>query len=130
LAQAILHDPDILILDEPTTGLDPNQILEFRELIKRIGASKTVILSTHILQEVEAICDHLMIMNQGKILASGPIGEVSRSLQGDAVYHLRLSGGNKASYLKKTLCPSWASGGTGSSKGRATGNICGPRQPK
>jgi ABC-2 type transport system ATP-binding protein len=101
LAQAILHDPDILILDEPTTGLDPNQILEFRELIKRIGASKTVILSTHILQEVEAICDHLMIMNQGKILASGPIGEVSRSLQGDAVYHLRLSGGNKASYLKK-----------------------------
>jgi ABC-2 type transport system ATP-binding protein len=101
LAQAILHDPDILILDEPTTGLDPNQILEFRELIKRIGSSKTVILSTHILQEVEAICDHLMIMNQGKILASGAVGEVTRSLQGGSVLRLRLAGGTKTVYLKK-----------------------------
>jgi ABC-2 type transport system ATP-binding protein len=101
LAQAILHDPDILILDEPTTGLDPNQILEFRELIKRIGSSKTVILSTHILQEVEAICDHLMIMNQGKILASGAVGEVTRSLQGGSVLRLRLAGGQKQSISKK-----------------------------
>jgi ABC-2 type transport system ATP-binding protein len=101
LAQAILHDPDILILDEPTTGLDPNQILEFRQLIKRIGSSKTVILSTHILQEVEAICDHLMIMNQGKILASGPIGEVTKSLQGGNVFRLQLAGGTKSSYMKK-----------------------------
>ena len=62
LAQAILHDPPILILDEPTTGLDPNQIIEIRELIKSLGESKTVILSTHILQEVEAICSNVIIL--------------------------------------------------------------------
>ena len=66
LAQALIHDPEILILDEPTTGLDPNQIVEIRNLIKEIGTEKTVILSTHILPEVEATCDRIMIINQGK----------------------------------------------------------------
>lgn len=69
LSQALIHDPEILILDEPTTGLDPNQLAEIRNLISNIGKHKTVLLSTHILQEVEAICDRVIIISQGKILA-------------------------------------------------------------
>ncbi len=71
LAQAMIHDPEILILDEPTSGLDPNQIVEIRELIKQLGQQKTVILSTHILPEVEATCDRILIINKGKIVADG-----------------------------------------------------------
>lgn len=71
LAQAMIHDPEILILDEPTTGLDPNQIVEIRKLIKELGREKTVILSTHILSEVEATCDRILIINKGKIVADG-----------------------------------------------------------
>jgi ABC-2 type transport system ATP-binding protein len=69
LATALLHNPDVLILDEPTTGLDPNQLMEIRSLIKNIGKDKTVFLSTHIMQEVEAICDRVIIINHGKIVA-------------------------------------------------------------
>ena len=69
LAQAIIHDPKVLILDEPTSGLDPNQLVEIRELIKTIGKKKTVMLSTHIMQEVEAICDRIVIINKGEIVA-------------------------------------------------------------
>lgn len=69
LAQAIIHDPEVLILDEPTSGLDPNQLIEIRELIKEIGKSKTVMLSTHIMQEVEAICDRVIIIRKGNIVA-------------------------------------------------------------
>jgi ABC-2 type transport system ATP-binding protein len=68
LAAALLHDPEVLILDEPTTGLDPNQLVEIRDLIKNIGKNKTVFLSTHIMQEVEAICDRVIIINNGKIV--------------------------------------------------------------
>lgn len=82
LAQAILHSPDILILDEPTTGLDPNQILEIRSLIKKIGKSKTVVLSTHIMQEVEAVCDRVIIINNGRIAAEGTAEEISTELSG------------------------------------------------
>ena len=71
LAQALIHDPPILILDEPTSGLDPNQIVEIRELIRRIGREKTVILSTHILPEVQASCDRVIIINRGKLVADG-----------------------------------------------------------
>ena len=71
LAQAIIHNPKILILDEPTSGLDPNQIVEIRELIKDLGKEKTVILSSHILQEVQALCDRIVIINKGKIVADG-----------------------------------------------------------
>lgn len=71
LAQAIIHNPKILILDEPTSGLDPNQIVEIRELIKDLGKEKTVILSSHILQEVQALCDRIVIINRGKIVADG-----------------------------------------------------------
>ncbi|MCB9014076.1 MAG: gliding motility-associated ABC transporter ATP-binding subunit GldA [Bacteroidales bacterium] len=77
LAQALVHDPEILILDEPTSGLDPNQIIEIRNLISKIGKEKTVILSTHIMQEVEAICDRVIIVRQGEIVADGKSGEIA-----------------------------------------------------
>ncbi len=76
LAQALLHDPEVLILDEPTSGLDPNQIIEIRDLIQRVGKKKTVMLSTHIMQEVEAICDEVIIINQGKIVAKEKIENI------------------------------------------------------
>lgn len=69
LAQALIHDPKVLILDEPTTGLDPNQLLEIRNLIKQIGQSKTILLSTHIMQEVEAVCSRVIIINNGRLVA-------------------------------------------------------------
>jgi ABC-2 type transport system ATP-binding protein len=73
LAQALIHDPQVLILDEPTTGLDPNQIVEIRQVIKEAGREKTVIFSTHIMQEVEAVCDRVVIINLGKIVADSPV---------------------------------------------------------
>jgi len=82
LAQAVLHDPDVVILDEPTTGLDPNQIIEIRHLIRDIGKEKTVILSTHILQEVEAVCDRVLIINQGRIIADGTPDQLHREFLG------------------------------------------------
>lgn len=78
LAQAILHDPSVLILDEPTTGLDPNQLEDIRSLIKELGKKKTVMLSTHIMQEVEAICDRIVIIHQGKIVANDKTKELSK----------------------------------------------------
>lgn len=75
LAQAILHQPDLLILDEPTNGLDPNQIIEIRNVIKEIGREKTVILSTHIMQEVEALCSRVILIHQGNIIQDSPIEE-------------------------------------------------------
>jgi ABC-2 type transport system ATP-binding protein len=83
LAQAIVHEPPILILDEPTTGLDPNQILEIRALIRSLGAEKTVILSTHILQEVEALCSEVLILHEGRIVAQGSTAEIARSMKGE-----------------------------------------------
>ncbi|WP_347839444.1 gliding motility-associated ABC transporter ATP-binding subunit GldA [uncultured Draconibacterium sp.] len=76
LAQALIHDPSILILDEPTTGLDPNQLEEIRTLIREISKEKTVILSSHIMQEVEAVCNRVIIINKGKIVADGDISEI------------------------------------------------------
>jgi ABC-2 type transport system ATP-binding protein len=76
LAQAVLHDPDLLILDEPTSGLDPIQLIEIRKLIQEIGRKKTVLFSTHIMQEVEAVCNRAMIVNRGKLVADGPPAEL------------------------------------------------------
>ncbi len=76
LAQALIHDPSILILDEPTTGLDPNQLEEIRQLIKKISLQKTVILSSHIMQEVEAVCSRVLIINKGKIVTDGSISDI------------------------------------------------------
>jgi ABC-2 type transport system ATP-binding protein len=96
LAQAILHDPPILILDEPTTGLDPNQIIEIRSLIKELGKRKTVILSTHILQEVEAICTQVLIINDGRIAAQGKPDEIAGSLKGGDTWELVIKANDDA----------------------------------
>jgi ABC-2 type transport system ATP-binding protein len=87
LAQAMIHDPDILILDEPTSGLDPNQIADIRALIKQLGEEKTVILSTHILPEVQATCGRVVIINQGRLVADGAPEELQARLEG-AHYHV------------------------------------------
>ncbi|MDR0598559.1 MAG: ATP-binding cassette domain-containing protein [Treponema sp.] len=92
LAQAIIHDPPILILDEPTSGLDPNQIIEIRSLIKELGKSKTVILSTHILQEVEAVCSRVLILHEGRIAAQGTAEEIAATLKGGDTWDLTLKG--------------------------------------
>lgn len=83
LAQAIIHDPEVLILDEPTSGLDPNQLKEIRQLIKSLGEKKTLIFSTHIMQEVQALCDRVIIIHQGAIIADNPIGELQHKIHGD-----------------------------------------------
>jgi ABC-2 type transport system ATP-binding protein len=82
LAQAILHDPDVLILDEATSGLDPNQLIEIRQLIRDLGKEKTILLSTHIMQEVQALCDRVVIINKGVIVADGNIHMLSQKLSG------------------------------------------------
>jgi ABC-2 type transport system ATP-binding protein len=81
LAQAIIHDPPILILDEPTSGLDPNQIIEIRSLIRELGKRKTVILSTHILQEVEAVCSTVLILNEGRLAGQGTTEEIAETMK-------------------------------------------------
>ncbi|MDR3167479.1 MAG: ATP-binding cassette domain-containing protein [Treponema sp.] len=92
LAQAIIHDPPILILDEPSSGLDPNQIIEIRALIKELGKRKTVILSTHILQEVEAVCSRVLILNEGRIAAQGRPEEIAETIKGNDRWVLSLKG--------------------------------------
>ncbi|MDH5603524.1 MAG: ATP-binding cassette domain-containing protein, partial [Cyclobacteriaceae bacterium] len=76
LAQSLIHDPKVLVLDEPTTGLDPNQIIEIRSLIKNISREKTVIFSSHIMQEVEALCDRVIVINKGKLIADDKVGNL------------------------------------------------------
>jgi ABC-2 type transport system ATP-binding protein len=88
LAQAIIHDPEVLILDEPTSGLDPNQLADIRELIKKIGKSKTVMLSTHIMQEVEAICDRVVIINKGQVVANNKASELQEENAGTTVVYV------------------------------------------
>jgi ABC-2 type transport system ATP-binding protein len=92
LAQAILHDPAVLVLDEPTSGLDPNQIVEIRALIRSLGTRKTVILSTHIMQEVEALCRQVLIMNEGKLVAQGTAEEIGRGLARSTVLSMSFKG--------------------------------------
>lgn len=85
LAQALLHNPPVLILDEPTTGLDPNQLAEIRQVIREAGRDKTVLFSTHIMQEVEAVCDRVVIINRGQIVADGPLGQLRGASAGAGV---------------------------------------------
>ena len=93
LAQALLHDPEILILDEPTSGLDPNQIVEIRNLISAIGKEKTVLLSTHIMQEVEAICDRVIIINRGEIIADEEADKLATHASGQIqTIHIEIDG--------------------------------------
>jgi ABC-2 type transport system ATP-binding protein len=90
LAAAMIHDPKVLILDEPTSGLDPNQIVEIRSLIQNIGKEKTVVLSTHILPEVQATCQRVIIINRGRIVADGPIEDLQRGLKGGEKIYLEV----------------------------------------
>ena len=90
LAQAMIHDPEVLILDEPTSGLDPNQIVEIRNLIRKLGSAKTVILSTHILSEVQATCDRVIIINDGKIAADGTPDQLQHEFRGSDIISLEL----------------------------------------
>jgi ABC-2 type transport system ATP-binding protein len=91
LAQAMLHDPSVLILDEPTSGLDPNQLVEIRKVIKDLGKEKTVIFSTHIMQEVQALCDRVMIINRGKIVADDTIDTLQNRIQGENIVTVELA---------------------------------------
>ncbi|HLU92596.1 MAG TPA: ATP-binding cassette domain-containing protein [Membranihabitans sp.] len=90
LAQSIIHDPDVLIFDEPTTGLDPNQIIEIRKLIKKLGEKKTVILSSHILSEVEATCDRILIINRGQIVADGTADTLRKQAAGEEILKVQI----------------------------------------
>jgi ABC-2 type transport system ATP-binding protein len=85
LAQAMIHDPEVLILDEPTSGLDPNQIVEIRELIRQMSRNKTVIFSTHIMQEVQALCDRILIIDQGKIVADDRVSNLQKESTGKQI---------------------------------------------
>lgn len=100
LAQALIHDPEVLILDEPTSGLDPNQIVEIRELIKKIGREKTVILSSHILAEVEATCDRILIINKGKIVADGTSKDLRKQSEGREILKVKIEEGEKNDVFK------------------------------
>lgn len=87
MAQAILHDPEVLILDEPTSGLDPNQLVGIRRLIKELGETKTVLLSTHILQEVESLCDRAIMIDQGRLVFDGPTSELGARQDMETRFH-------------------------------------------
>ncbi|HRG33803.1 MAG: gliding motility-associated ABC transporter ATP-binding subunit GldA [Saprospiraceae bacterium] len=91
LSQALLHDPEVLILDEPTSGLDPNQIQDIRDLIRNFGKEKTLIFSTHIMQEVKALCDRVIIINNGNIVADDPIDMLQEKLTGRQIVHVEFN---------------------------------------
>ncbi len=91
LAQALIHKPEVVILDEPTSGLDPNQLVEIRDLIKEIGKEKTIIFSTHILQEVAAVCDRILIVDKGKLIADGTVEDLERRVRREEHYIVTLS---------------------------------------
>src|SRR5947207_1903361 len=101
LAQAMIHDPQILVLDEPTTGLDPNQIVEIRKLIREIGKEKTVILSTHILPEVEATCDRILIINKGRIVADGTSDHLRKQTQGRELLRVRIEDATRDDVIRQ-----------------------------
>lgn len=92
LAQALIHEPEVLVLDEPTSGLDPNQLSEIRSMIREIGKERTVLLSTHIMQEVEAICDRVIIVDQGRIVADDPVQRLRSRTGGQAALHVEFDG--------------------------------------
>jgi ABC-2 type transport system ATP-binding protein len=103
LAHALIHDPEVLILDEPTTGLDPNQLEEIRNLIKEIGAKKTVMLSTHIMQEVEAICDRVIIINKGEIVANDSAKNLSNIFNQKSVIVVEFENDLSINKIKKII---------------------------
>jgi ABC-2 type transport system ATP-binding protein len=100
LAQAMLHDPEVLILDEPTSGLDPNQLAEIRSLIKQLGQEKTVIFSTHIMQEVQHLCDRVLIINKGNIVANDPVEQLQQRISGEMVVTVEFREGTTKEKLR------------------------------
>ncbi len=100
LAAALIHEPEVLILDEPTTGLDPNQIVEIRDVIRNYGKNRTVLFSSHILQEVEAICDRVIIINQGKIIADNNISELRKEQKGKFIKVVLKENSNRANMFE------------------------------
>ncbi len=102
LAAALIHDPEVLILDEPTTGLDPNQIVEIREVIRRLGKEKTVLFSTHILQEVEAICDRVIIINKGEVIADSSL-EALQSSHSQPLIRVRFREALESQWLERAI---------------------------
>lgn len=103
LAQAIIHEPEVIILDEPTTGLDPNQIIEIRDVIKTIGREKTIIFSTHILQEVTAVCDRIIIINEGELMVDGSLEELEARVAETTPGLLVAFGGDDRDGVRKVL---------------------------
>jgi ABC-2 type transport system ATP-binding protein len=101
LAQAMLHNPDVLILDEPTSGLDPNQLVDIRNLIKELGREKTVIFSSHIMQEVQALCDRVIIINKGKLVANDSIEDLRKKVAGEIKITVEFQGSTKVDSLRK-----------------------------
>ncbi|HSZ25502.1 MAG TPA: gliding motility-associated ABC transporter ATP-binding subunit GldA [Cytophagaceae bacterium] len=101
LAQAMIHDPEVLILDEPTTGLDPNQIIEIRNVIKNLGKEKTVIFSTHIMQEVQALCDKVVIIDKGKLVADNKVDELKNIFRSHQVLTLEFSSEIDIEFIKQ-----------------------------
>jgi ABC-2 type transport system ATP-binding protein len=101
IAQAVIHDPDVLILDEPTSGLDPNQLVGVRQLIKELGASKTVLFSSHIMQEVEAVSDRVIILDKGKMVANSAASDLSNSIAGTQVVEIEFDKPVKATSINK-----------------------------
>lgn len=101
LAQAMLHNPEVLILDEPTSGLDPNQLVEIRKLIQELGKEKTVIFSTHIMQEVQAICDRVLIINKGELVANDAIQDLQRRVSGSSLVTVEFLEDLNAQQLQK-----------------------------
>ncbi len=100
LAQVLIHDPQVLVLDEPTSGLDPNQIIEIRELIREIGREKTVLLSSHILAEVEATCDRIIIINKGRIVADGTSDDLRKRAKNKEILKLTIEEGERNTIYK------------------------------
>jgi ABC-2 type transport system ATP-binding protein len=101
LAQAMLHDPEVLILDEPTSGLDPNQLVDIRQLIKQLGEEKTVIFSSHIMQEVQALCDRVLIINHGNLVANDSIETLRHKVAGEKIISLEVRGAIKTEAFRK-----------------------------
>jgi ABC-2 type transport system ATP-binding protein len=132
LAQALIHEPEILILDEPTSGLDPNQIIDIRRLIKEIGKEKTVLLSTHILPEVSATCGRVIIINRGKIVAEGEPEKLISSAEGAEVITVKISGPktNIEKALKKIDDVSQIEIVEGENKDLHTFRVSGEKHPK
>jgi ABC-2 type transport system ATP-binding protein len=122
LAQAMIHDPKVLILDEPTSGLDPNQLVDIRSLIQEIGKSKTIILSTHIMQEVEAMCQRVIIINRGELVADDAVKKLQQRVQGESVVEVEFNNViNEAALRKMTNISLVAKIGENSYEVRATG---------